>query len=105
MSIHIGRTVPDRRDAKPITLKFGPGQQSVQMIDVTHPVYAAWLKNKPLLGVLIKDEPSFLDKPGASDPRRKIVSLNECDWAKGPKILKIRIQESGIKVDTPPRQQ
>jgi hypothetical protein len=94
---------PLRRDAHPITLKFGPGQPRVQTIAISEETYAGWLKKKPLYAVILKDNPSRLEPAGPSDPRRLLLSLDERDWIRKAKELKILIQESGMKVETPPR--
>jgi hypothetical protein len=42
-------------------------------------------------------------RPGNQDARRQILSLDECQWQKKTKVLKVIVQRSGIKVLTAPR--
>ena len=90
-----------RIDSKPITLRFGPNEEKIQIISVKDPRYAEWLKQKPLFAVVIEDSPIHLPEPGPNDPRRLILSLDKKHWAKRTKELTVVIQQSGLKVTTP----
>ncbi|HXJ55843.1 MAG TPA: hypothetical protein VNU68_04185 [Verrucomicrobiae bacterium] len=91
-----------RRDAKPITFSFGPGREQSYVISTTNSQYHAWLKDSPLLAVVVRDHPDqVVGDKGASDPRILFLSLNKRDYRR-TKELKVIIEESGFRVQPPP---
>jgi hypothetical protein len=91
---------PMRRDLPKTVLYFGPGHEAMQTLPASDPVWTNWLRAGASTVVIFADLPGTqADRPGASDPRRLIVPIDEHEWH-GVKTLEFMIQESGVRLVT-----
>ena len=85
------------------TFTFSPSNPLSQSISGKDPIWLEWKKINANKLIVIGDLPmSRSDAPGGQNPARKILSLNAHDWKRGSKTLEIQVQESGLRILTPP---
>jgi len=97
---------PMRHDADKVVLNFISAQSLTNSLSVTNSQWDRW-KSEGVTHVLVLSDIHVPDdqgsRPGNQDARRQILPLDQCQWEKKTKILKVLVQRSGIKVLTPPR--
>jgi hypothetical protein len=95
---------PMRHDADKVVLNFLSGQTLTNSLASTNLVWDRW-KSQGVTHVLVLADINVRgeSRPGNQDPRRQILSLDQCQWPKKTKALNVLVQRSGIKVLTPPR--
>jgi hypothetical protein len=88
------------------TIDFVSGKSLTNGLSITNPVWSKWMARGVTHVVVIANLPGApsADKPGSQDPRRQILPLDKCSWAKGADTLNLMVQQSGIEVLTPTRQ-
>ena len=94
-----------RRDAQPYEMNF-TGSPEPKTLKATDSKWKTWLASGATDLFVLVDLPRKSecdDRPGDSDPRRRILSLYDTIWAGGVKELRIRVQESGVSILTPLR--
>jgi hypothetical protein len=95
---------PFRADRPKFTASFVGGQQSVQTLSMTDPVWQQWIGFGAQYIVIIANLPDIhQDSPGSQDPRRQILPICECYWPSKTKEINVEVQASGVRVVTPPR--
>lgn len=93
-----------RGNAGKKTTDFDASHSLSTKVEVNDPAYAQWKTQGAAFIFVLADLPgAHNDLPGAQDPRRQILSLDQCNWPDDTKELKVLIQESGIEVQTPVR--
>lgn len=85
-----------------IPLTFGPGRERsyVLTLDKRSDLYNKWKNQVRYLGVFAQLE--GVSASGASDPRRGVVSLDQCDWGGRRQLDAIVIFPTRVAVPTPP---
>lgn len=79
---------------------FRPEGPREDALLATDEIWTSWLRAGAEVLVIIADWPgAHTDRPGASDPRRFIVSIDERVWGNVRK-LEFVVQESGIRLIT-----
>jgi len=92
---------PLRRDAAKITLAFGEGRPTSQVLNLSDAIWKRWLKTGAQSLVVLVDLPGIsTDRAGNADPRRLILPLDGNKWG-NTTTLNILIQESGARLLTP----
>ena len=95
---------PMRRDADKVVLNFVSGQALTNSLPATSAQWDQWQATGVTQVLVLADLPGVqASSPGAQDPRRQIVPLDECNWPSGTKTIKVLVQRSGIQVLTPTR--
>jgi hypothetical protein len=97
---------PMRHDADKVVMNFISAQSLTNSLSATNSQWARW-RSEGVTHVLVLSDvyvpASQGSRPGNQDARRQILSLDECQWQKKTKVLKVIVQRSGIKVLTAPR--
>jgi hypothetical protein len=87
-----------------VTLSFRPGGPLSQTLAATNTIWKHWAEASVTHVLVLADLPGApADRPGAEDPRRQILPLDQCYWIKKTKSLDVRVKLSGIDVLTSPR--
>jgi hypothetical protein len=95
---------PLRRDADKVVLNFVSGQALTNSLPASSGEWDKWKATGATQVLVLADLPGVQSSgPGAQDPRRQIVPLDECNWPAGTKTIKVLVQRSGIVVLTPTR--
>jgi hypothetical protein len=93
-----------RHDADKVVMNFVSGQTLTNSLSVTNSQWDRWRSEGVTYVLVLADLPGAqTSRPGNQDARRQILSLDQCQWAKKTKVLKVLVQRSGIKVLTAPR--
>jgi hypothetical protein len=89
----------------PPSLRFRFPGRSEQVYSAANPKWQYWTATGVRYLVLFADLPGVFhgSKPGAQDPRRQIIPLDENYWPPGTKEIEVEILASRIHVVTPPR--
>jgi hypothetical protein len=92
-----------RHDADKIVLDFVTGSLK-KSLPATDKIWEKWRNKGVTHIVVLADLPgSWPSRPGNQDPRRQILSLDQCNWPPKTTDLKILVKGSGIEVETPVR--
>jgi hypothetical protein len=90
-----------RLESQKKSFVFPPAGAREATLRAADEIWNVWLRSGAEVLMIIADWPGIhTDRPGTSDPRRFIVSIDEREW-KGVQTLEILVQESGIKLMTP----
>jgi hypothetical protein len=93
-----------RHDADKMVMNFVSGQTLTNSLSVTNSQWDRWRSQGVTHVFVLADLPGAqTSRPGNQDARRQILPLDQCQWAKSTKVLKVLVQRSGIKVLTAPR--
>jgi len=92
-----------RADGDKMTMDFvsGPNKKTLSGKD---PIWNKWKAKGVTHIVVLADLPgAWQARPGNQDPRRQILSLDQCNWPDKTTTLSIIVKGSGIEVETPVR--
>lgn len=93
-----------RHDADKVVMNFVSGQTLTNSLSVTNSQWDRWRSQGVTYVLVLADLPGTqTSRTGNQDARRQILPLDQCEWAKKTKVLKVLVQRSGIKVLTAPR--
>jgi hypothetical protein len=87
------------------TIDFVSGKSLSNTLNSTNALWAKWLARGVTHVVVVANLPGAprADVPGNQDPRRQILPLESCYWAKGTNTINVLVQQSGIEILTPTR--
>jgi len=87
------------------TIDFVSGKSLSNTLNSTNALWAKWLARGVTHVVVLANLPGAprADVPGNQDPRRQILPLESCYWAKGTNTINVLVQQSGIEILTPTR--
>jgi hypothetical protein len=87
------------------TVSFVSGKSLSDNLKVTDPLWNKWMSRGVTHVLVLANLPGAAraDHPGNQDPRRQILPLGQCTWAKGTNTLNVLVQQSGIEILTPTR--
>jgi hypothetical protein len=81
---------------------FSPSGPREATLSATDEIWNTWMRSGAEVLVIIADWTALhTDRPGTSDRRRAIVTIDEGYWHKTP-VIEVVIKESGITVTTVP---
>ena len=93
------------RDADKVVLDFVSDPELTKTMPITDPHWAKWVNNGVTHVMVLADLPGEPpSRPGIQDARRQILPLDQCAWPDKTKVLKVKVQRSGIVVSTQMRQ-
>jgi hypothetical protein len=93
-----------RRSANKKVMSFGSGRPDVHVLTADDPIWKQWLSaGATRLYVLAFLPRHFDDAPGALDPRRRILPLDQCRWKrKRNQTIRLTLLPTEVRVDTKP---
>lgn len=85
-----------RASSPKVTLNFGAGENDVQSLPVTHPIWQQWSAKGSTHIIVIADLPGYTIPMGGVDLRRQSVPLSSDKWDKSPPVISIQVTPTGI---------